>query len=256
MKINIEKAKEEFIKYTEKYNLEEPHIKNKQEHSLRVMERAKEIAEKLQLNKEDIELATLIGLLHDIARFEQYTKYKTFVDRKSIDHGNLGAEIIEKEIRKYIETNEYDEIIKKAIKHHNKFAIEEKLTPREELHAKIIRDADKLDIFYEAVNIFNKGQEEEIGKEKISKQMVEQFEKQKPIHKTGQEWEKGILNKNIVIIAFIYDMNYKLSFEILKKEDYINKIIQRYNIQDKYSKEQMEKIKKEANKYIENKIIE
>lgn len=97
------------------------------------MERAKEIAEKLQLNKEDIELATLIGLLHDIARFEQYTKYKTFVDRKSIDHGNLGAEIIEKEIRKYIETNEYDEIIKKAIKHHNKFAIEEKLTPREEL---------------------------------------------------------------------------------------------------------------------------
>ena len=45
----------------------------------------------------------LIGLLHDIARFEQYTKYKTFRDSISIDHGDLGVEILfeEKEIEKY-----------------------------------------------------------------------------------------------------------------------------------------------------------
>ena len=36
----------------------------------------------------EIELAGLIGLLHDIARFEQFTKYQTFNDRLSFDHGD------------------------------------------------------------------------------------------------------------------------------------------------------------------------
>ena len=49
---------------------------------------------KLDLTQEEVEIASLIGLLHDIARFEQYTQYGTFKDLQSIDHGNLGAEIL------------------------------------------------------------------------------------------------------------------------------------------------------------------
>ena len=72
MQIDLKKAKNEFIKYTSKYDLTNKRQKGKQEHSLRVMEVSKKIAEKLNLSKEEIQLATLIGLLHDIARFEQY----------------------------------------------------------------------------------------------------------------------------------------------------------------------------------------
>ena len=92
MNIDLEKAKHEFIRYTENYNLQNGHIKGKQEHSLRVMEISKQIAKGLNLSQEEIDLATLIGLLHDIARFEQYTQYHTFKDMLSVDHGDLGAE--------------------------------------------------------------------------------------------------------------------------------------------------------------------
>ena len=116
MYINLEKAKDEFIRYTENNDLQNEHIKGKQEHSIRVMEISKQIAEGLHLSQEEIEIATLIGLLHDIARFEQYTKYNTFIDLKSFDHGDYGAEILEKELKKYRKTNKYDDIIIKAVK--------------------------------------------------------------------------------------------------------------------------------------------
>ena len=94
MKMDIEKVQKEFIKYTEKYDLSDVNIKRKQEHSIRVMRISKRIAEGMKLTQEEIDIATLIGLLHDIARFEQYTKYHTFKDAESIDHGDLGAEKI------------------------------------------------------------------------------------------------------------------------------------------------------------------
>ena len=249
MKINIEKAQEEFIKYTKMYDLENEHIKRKQEHSIRVMEISKQIAEGLNLSQEEVEVATLIGLLHDIARFEQYTKYSTFEDLESIDHGDYGVEILEKEIRKYIETDKYDKIIKLAVKNHNKYKIQDGLTEKEELFAKIIRDADKIDIFYESVDMFWKGKEGEVNNSKISQPILEQFE-----NRTQIKREKGKIIENleeiVSVIAFIFDMNFKASFDILKREDYINKILNRYDIKDEQSRKAIEKIRKIANEYV------
>ena len=249
MKINIEKAQEEFIKYTKKYDLENEHIKRKQEHSIRVMKISKQIAEGLKLSQEEVEVATLIGLLHDIARFEQYARYATFEDLESIDHGDYGVQILENDIRKYIETDKYDKIIKLAVKNHNKYKIEDGLTEKEELFAKIIRDADKIDIFYESVDMFWKGKEEEVNNSKISQSILEQFENNTQIKR-----EKGKIIENleeiVSVIAFIFDINFKASFDILKKEDYINKILNRYEIKDEHSRNAIEKIRKIANLYI------
>lgn len=248
MNINLEKAKEEFIKYTENYELTNERIKGKQIHSLRVMEISKQIAERLGLPKEEVELATLIGLLHDIARFEQYTRYNTFRDLESIDHGDLGAEILQKDIRRYIETNQYDNIIIKAVKNHNKYRIEEGLTEKEELFAKIVRDADKIDIFYESVVMFWKGKEEQVEQSIISKETIEQF--QNFVQIKSQKIETEIDNV-IRVIAFIFDMNFKPSFQILKEEDYINKILNRYDFKDEYTKQKVEEIRRVANEYVE-----
>lgn len=249
MSINIEKAKEEFIKYTENYDLTNDKIKGKQGHSLRVMEISKQIAEGLKLNQEEIEIATLIGLLHDIARFEQYTKYNTFRDLDSVDHGDLGAEILQKDIRKYAETDEYDEVIIKAVKNHNKYKIEDGLTEKEELFAKMVRDADKIDIFYESVVMFWKGKEEQVERSIISKETIEQFENFTQIKKIKKEAE---VDNIIRVIAFIFDINFKTSFQILKEEDYINKILDRYDLKDEYTKQKVEEIRKIANKYVQD----
>ena len=150
MLIDMIEAKKAFKEYVKKYNPEDEKIKIKIAHIERVAENSKRIAENLNLSQEDIELAELIGLLHDIGRFEQVRLYHTFVDKDSINHGEYGAKILFEDglIRKFIKDDSYDEIIKKAILNHNKPKIEEGLSKRELMHAKIIRDADKLDIYY------------------------------------------------------------------------------------------------------------
>ena len=244
----IDKAKEEFIKYTENYNLQNEHIKRKQLHSLRVMEISKQIAEGLQLSQEENDIATLIGILHDIARFEQYTQYNTFKDLKSVDHGDLGAEILGQDLRKYIETNEYDETIIKAVKNHNKFKIEDGLTPKQEVFAKIIRDADKIDIFYESVDMFWKGKEQEVESSMISEEVVKIIKNQS---QTMRKAEESPVDNIMRVIAFIFDLNFKESFQIIKRENYINRILDRYNFIDEYTKQKVEEIRKIANEYIQ-----
>ena len=134
--INLNKAKEEFEKYVKPYGRENVKICRKIEHSYRVLDVAEEIAKSLDLSEEDLELAKLIGLLHDIGRFEQIRIYNTFVDKDSIDHADLGVKILFEDnlIRKFIEDDQYDEIIYKAIKSHNKYAIENGLNQQELLH--------------------------------------------------------------------------------------------------------------------------
>ena len=170
MKIDMEKAKEEFIKYTGKFNLQDENIDRKQQHSLRVMKISNQLAKELELNEEQIQLATLIGLLHDIGRFKQYTEIGLGDNIEGFDHGDYGAKVLFEEgiIRKFIDTNEYDEIIRKAIKNHNKFSIESGLTQEEMMFAKLIRDADKIDILYESVYIFYKNNEDMVNKSILS----------------------------------------------------------------------------------------
>lgn len=255
MIVNLEKSKEEFLKYTENYDLENESIKRKQLHSLRVMRISKEIASGLNLNDDEKQIATLIGLLHDIARFEQYTQYKTFRDKDSIDHGDSGAKILEKDIRKYIETDKYDEIIIKAVKNHNKYSIEEGLTEKELLFAKLIRDADKIDILYEAVEIFNLGTEIEVENSKISPTFYEKICSKEQIKRT-KNMQMTPADRIISFIAFIFDINFKTSFQIIQRENYINQILDRYNFKDKQTKEEVEKIREIANNYIKEKTLE
>lgn len=249
--MNLEKSIQEFIKYTEKYDLNNENIERKQKHSIRVMKISKEIAEGLSLTQEEVDIVTLIGLLHDIARFEQYTKYHTFKDSESVDHGKLGVEILNRDIRRYIETDQYDEIIKLAVKNHNKYKIQEDLNLKQKLFAQIIRDADKIDIFYESVEMFWKGRESLVEESTISVEVFKQFLDNTQVK---AENKKTPIDDVIAIMAFIFDINFKISFQILKEQDYVNKTLNRYDMYDFKTKEKLEEIRKIVNLYIEQKI--
>ena len=249
--IDTEKAKKEFLEYTNNFDTTNPHIKGKIYHSIRVSEISLKIAKKLKLDEEEIKLAELIGILHDIGRFEQYTKYKTFKDLKSIDHGMLGVKILKENnyIRKYIKEHKYDQIIEKAINNHNKFQVEKGLSEKEELFTKIIRDADKLDIFYEAEEIFWKNEKEEIESSKISEKVYNEFMSKRIIENSLKQ---NNLDKFIGIISFIYDINFKESLEIIKEQNYIKKIIERFDFKNQQTKEQIKEIEKISEEYLKN----
>lgn len=250
MYIDIEKAKEEFINYANKYDLTDPMIKLKLSHSLRVMEVSNELAKMMNLNEEDTEIATIIGLLHDIARFEQQTNYHTFRDSDSIDHGDLAFEILNKDIRKYVDNDKYDSLIKTAIKNHNKFEIEQDLNERELFFCKLIRDADKLDILYEATYEFWQNNRDEVNNSELNEHVYNSFKNHELVKRIkGENYDN--INNVITVLAFIFDINFKESFEIIYNKNYINKIIDSFNYKDQ---DVQETIRTTANEYIKNKV--
>ena len=255
--IDIEKAKNEFMKYVSGYDITNPNIDRKIYHSLRVMEYCKNIAESLNFNKEEIDLAILIGLLHDIARFEQYTLHQTFSDYKSgFDHGNIAVEILEKDnfIRKFIKDGKYDEIIKVSIKNHNKFEIEEGLDDKAEVYCKIIRDADKLDIFYEAIEMFWSTDEEtqDIETGIVSEEYLNYVIKENPILRDGKKRSK--LDAVIFVITLIFNLNFKYSFKYLLENKIVEKILDRFEYKNEKGKNQVEEVKMIAVNYLKKNI--
>jgi hypothetical protein len=120
------------------------HIIIKEEHTSRVCENMRNIGRFLKLDQNHMLIAETVALLHDVGRFWQYTTYHTFNDFLSEDHAALGVKVLnETNILSCLDGSE-QRTIKQAILYHNYREL-----PNEEglLFAKMIRDADKLDIF-------------------------------------------------------------------------------------------------------------
>ena len=212
---------DEFIK---NYDMNIPQISYKYYHSYRVMDNMIVLAKSLNLPYDDIKLAKYIGLLHDIGRFEQFKRNQSFND-KLLDHGDLGEQILrETNALDYFDIKKEDyDIVYTAIRNHNKYMIQDGLDKRTMEFAKMIRDADKLDILY---SLNNREIKSIIWEDdsSISKRVESEFFTERSIKNDGTE------NKNekiITMFSFIYDINYYASLDIIKNENYYGKIYKR-----------------------------
>ena len=256
--IDIEIAKKAFKEYVKKYNPEDCRIKLKIKHIERTSNVAKNIAEKLNLEQEDIQLAELIGLLHDIGRFEQIKRYHTFIDKDSIDHAKCGVEVLFEEglIKEFVKDRKYDEIIKTAILNHNTPKIEEGLDKRTLMHSKLLRDADKTDIFYtltfeDAKPIYNK---EHFENDNITDKIYKQFKETRKVNYNDLTTSADIL---VAHFAYLYDFNYKFGLQHIYEQGYIDKLYNRFTFNNEDTTKQYNEIyemsKKEVKKMLEEK---
>ena len=235
-----------FDEYVFNYDMSDPDINYKYHHSYRVMNVMELLATKLNMSKKDIYLAKVIGLLHDIGRFEQDKLYNSFKDGK-FDHGNYGVTVLKETnfLNKInIDKSDY-EVVYKAIDNHNQFKINDGLTERELLFAKLIRDADKLDILYALGNFEIK----EILKQdnsEISKELEKDFFN----NKIGNIKDSKSSNDGLVVtFCYIYDINFKETYQIIYENNYYEKIYERINRKDIF-----EKYLNHTNKYIKERI--
>ena len=131
--IDFLKAEQNFKEYLKDYDLNNGNIKLKIKHTYEVVKKSEYISKGLGLDQENIELAKIIALLHDIGRFEQVKQINEFTDSREFEHANYGVKRLfaDNQIRNFIENNKYDNIIKKAIYNHNKYKIEEGLEENE-----------------------------------------------------------------------------------------------------------------------------
>ncbi len=94
--------------------------------------------------------AELAALLHDAGRFEQFRRYRTFNDSISEDHGKIALDLIEKEgLLSEIDSEDKPlaEAVRFAVFEHNKLTIPPVEDELSLLLAKLVRDADRIDIF-------------------------------------------------------------------------------------------------------------
>ena len=222
----LEKAKEAFDKYTDNYDKKIMEISLKYHHSLTVMDLMGELAYRLDLSKEEILLSKLIGLLHDIGRFEQFKKYSSFND-KNLDHAEAGADYLFKEnhIRDFIDTDKYDSIIEHAIRNHNKFKIESGLDKKELLFSKMIRDMDKVDIYKQIATKY----EMEFKASDVSEDVLKDFKDEKNIDIKKRKTKS---DTTLIQMSFIYDFNFDESFDILVSTDNFDLYLSTINVSE------------------------
>ena len=92
--IDRDRARAAFKSYTDAYDATNPRIALKIEHTYHVAEACDAVAREQGWSSEDIDLAWLCGLLHDMGRFEQLRRWDTFKDAESMSHAALGIEVL------------------------------------------------------------------------------------------------------------------------------------------------------------------
>lgn len=252
--IDIAHAKQEFEKYLDEYDREDEQICLKIVHTYGVMKYAGEIARKMECSGEDVELAELIGLLHDIGRFEQIRRFHSF-EPGTMDHAVFGAELLfgeEKLIRRFVEDDKFDELIDAAIRKHSDFKLEGIHDARTLFHAKLIRDADKLDncrVKLEAsVEAMLGVSEKAAGEGLISPAVWESCLRRESVlsvdrHVPVDYW--------VSYLAQYYDINFPETCEIIEEEDYITRIAGRLTYQEQDTRTKLHILTEDLNRYLE-----
>ena len=230
MNIDRKHVEKTFAEYVSHYDAQDEKVKLKIDHTYRVAELCDLIAKSVKLTSEEIDLAWLCGMLHDIGRFEQIKNYGTFIDADSVDHALYGAKILFDEglIYTYLDnpSAELCVFLKKVISCHSAYRVPEEYDIRVRMFADILRDADKIDILKVNVEvpleeIYNVTTEELMNTE-VTREVIESFSEEKAILRT---LKKTPVDHVVGHISLVYELVYPISVQIVKKQGYLDKLM-------------------------------
>ena len=222
-----------FTKYVQTFKTDYPdllqNIDLKEGHTKRVVKEIIKIGEQLGLNEEELNVAETVALFHDIGRFEQYARYGTFSDNLSVDHAYLGIQILEQN-HTFDNTDQHTkELIFCTIRSHNKPYLPVNVSDQCLYYTKILRDADKLDIWRMVTGYYNKkngkrndtlilnlpdtpGFSEEVYNDLLNESIV------------NIKHVRNLNDLKLLQLGWIFDVNFKPTAEYIKKHRFLEKI--------------------------------
>lgn len=184
------------------------------------------------LSKEDKDYLQAVVLLHDVGRFEEIIKKKS---GERFDHGVRGAQILEENDL----FNAPDCVL--PIRHHGHLIdylyndedfkrLPETMRQRVRLVSFLVRDADKLANFYMLAKNFKEIEDvffaaycfKEPHSQKISAEVWADFMAHKSVRR---EYACNFADMALFFVAWVYDLNFKTSFEVLEKLRIMEKLI-------------------------------
>ncbi len=204
----------------------------KKEHTRRVRGEIADLGRELGLPEEDLLLADTLALFHDLGRFEQYSRYRTFVDRDSEDHAALGVKILEEHRVLAGLEGKTRELILKAVFYHNRASLPEEESPEVLFFTRLLRDADKLDIWKVVTDYYQRsdpardraieiglpdtpGFSPEVGEALVRKEIVR------------SDRLRNLNDFKLLQVGWVYGLNFPPTFERVRRRGYLE-IIRRY----------------------------
>lgn len=264
--IDRKKVLEEFAAYVKNYDANDHKIALKIKHTYKVSELCEIIARSLvaekrsenKLDEKDVDIAWLIGMLHDIGRFEQCRIYNTFIDSESVDHAKFGCELLFGEkrlIENYTDDEDIYQLVHDAIYYHSVYRIPEELDERTAMFTNILRDADKLDII-RANNetpleeIYNSTKEEVLSSD-ITDEVMKSFWEH---HAVLRSLKKTPIDNLVGHITLMFELVYGKSRELAVSLGYLETMMN-FKSNNENTNRKMKEIRDEMHRYLQD-IVE
>ena len=259
MAIDFDSYIKTFLEYAESYistDLRDGSaVRLKIDHSLRVFDNACVILQENEIAPQVAEIAKLSALFHDIGRFPQYDRYKTFNDRKSVNHGHLGVRVLKQQkILRDLSEGDQRQILS-AIALHNKNKVPGHVTPQLNTICNIVRDSDKLDIFRVMLEHFSAGDDDPtvaleavVHPEKYTRQMYDNVFYGRPCLYKDIYWTNDF---KLILANWTYHLNFPVSYRIFYNSGLFDKIFEHLP-----QKPEFTVLKKKLLTVIKQKIIE
>ena len=200
----------------------------KEQHTERTCKEIVLLGRESGLSDEDLLLAETAALFHDIGRFPQWKYYSTFIDSESADHALLGLEVVsEHEVLKVLSPEER-QIVELAIRLHNVRRLPTSLSQRQYLFSRLLRDADKLDIWRVVIEeLEGRGNLVETlagdipMSNSVSREIVTEL-------KEGRVPDfRSVRNRNDMILlrlCWVFDLNFAISCRLVLERCFIERL--------------------------------
>jgi hypothetical protein len=219
-----------FDSYVQTYNdIDEEGFRNillKVEHTRMVCGIMAELAAGEGLTAEEARIAQAVALLHDVGRFPQFRRWRTFRDSDSDNHARLGIEVIrEQGLLEGLPVVECT-LIEEAVRFHNLLALPERFRSTTSLFIRLIRDADKLDIWRVFYDYFR--QPDDLRPSavtlgfpdlpRVTPACVAELAAGRIIN---LEHAQVLNDFKLLQISWVYDLNFRTSYQLLLERGHI-----------------------------------
>ncbi len=230
MFVNLEGTRRWFEAYAQGFELSEPMLEMKYVHSHDVMRVGEELVRALGWAPAEAEVGIAACLLHDTGRFSQYRDFRTYHDGGSVDHGDRGHAVLSAEFPRDLADGEARSAILEAVRWHNKRELPETVGEPCLPFCRLVRDADKVDVFRLVQRCMAEGREAELLPSHrlglpLSPPLLDEVER------TGKGSYKNahsMLDYLLIQMTWTLDLNYAPSRGLLRDSGILEQIRDRF----------------------------
>jgi len=230
---DLERLKAWFAEYASGFYTGDPEhdrvFRLKQNHTVRVAVVIRRIGRSLGLGLEELRVAETTALLHDVGRFRQYARYRTFRDQTSENHARIGLRLINRNRLLAGFSPAQRANIARAVAFHNTAHPPVLNDSDSRLFLKLLRDADKLDILNIVIGHYTgRARQPEAFNglalshgDRCSPQVIASLRESRFVH---LEEVRTLTDVKLLYISWVFDLNFPASFREMRKARHIERL--------------------------------